>query len=48
VKQGATPLGMSFADRDHGWILFMKGEPPTPKWTVMATSDGGKTWSTLG
>ena len=48
VRQGATPLGMSFADRDHGWILFQKGQPPTPKWTVMATSDGGKTWLTLG
>ena len=48
VRQLATPLGMSFADHDHGWILFQKGQPPTPTWTVMSTSDGGKTWSTLG
>jgi photosystem II stability/assembly factor-like uncharacterized protein len=48
VKQGATPLGMSFADRNHGWILFQKNGPKGLEWTVMATSDGGKTWSTLG
>jgi photosystem II stability/assembly factor-like uncharacterized protein len=47
VKQGGSPLGMTFIDRNHGWLLLMKGEPPSPKWTVMATSDGGKTWSTL-
>jgi len=48
VKEGATPLGMSFADRDHGWILLQKDGPKGLESTVMATSDGGKTWSTLG
>jgi photosystem II stability/assembly factor-like uncharacterized protein len=48
ASQGASPLGMSFADRDHGWILFQKVGSKGPEWTVMATSDGGKTWSTLG
>jgi photosystem II stability/assembly factor-like uncharacterized protein len=48
VRQGANPLGTSFADRDHGWILFQRNGSKGLEWTVMATSDGGKTWSTLG
>ncbi len=48
VKEGATPLGMSFADRDHGWILAGNSGPGAGQQTVLATSDGGKTWSTLG
>jgi photosystem II stability/assembly factor-like uncharacterized protein len=48
VKEGATPLGMSFADREYGWILLENTGPGGGQQTVMATSDGGKTWSTLG
>ena len=50
VDQGWTPSGISFADRDHGWILLEHGGLGVGGfgWTVMATSDGGKTWSTLG
>ena len=52
VDQGWTPSGISFADRDHGWILLEHGGLGAGGfgWTVMATSDGGRTWSaaTLG
>jgi photosystem II stability/assembly factor-like uncharacterized protein len=46
VKEGATPLGMSFADRERGWILLQEG--PKEPGAVMATTDGGRTWNTLG
>ena len=48
VKEGATPLGMSFADRDHGWLLLAVRGSKGEEWTVMSTSDGGATWSTVG
>lgn len=34
----ATPLGISFVDADHGWVLFQTG-------LLLKTSDGGHTWA---
>jgi len=41
-NQPAEPLGISFTDQDHGWILLRDLE--TGATAVLRTSDGGQTW----
>jgi len=47
VQQGAMPLGISFADREHGWLLVQMDEPSGSQLKVLVTSDGGSTWTAL-
>jgi photosystem II stability/assembly factor-like uncharacterized protein len=41
-KEPAEPLGISFVDRDHGWVLLH--DLQTNSTFVLATSDGGQSW----
>src|ERR1700693_9254 len=41
LSSTAYLLSMSFADADHGWLLFHPGE-------LYRTADGGQTWAGLG
>jgi hypothetical protein len=38
IGNPATPVGISFVDADHGWVLFQTG-------LLLKTSDGGDTWA---
>jgi len=42
----AGPLGVSFVDPDHGWVLLSTpGGGGSTTTTVLATSDAGQTWA---
>jgi hypothetical protein len=41
----AGPLGVSFIDPDHGWVLLSTPVGGGSTTTVMATSDAGRTWA---
>jgi hypothetical protein len=38
IGSPASPVGISFVDADHGWVLFQTG-------LLLHTEDGGKTWA---
>jgi photosystem II stability/assembly factor-like uncharacterized protein len=48
VDSGAVPVGMSFVDREHGWLLVDHDPGHGGDRVVLVTSDGGRTWSNLG
>jgi len=41
-SQAAEPVGISFVDPDHGWVLLRDHQ--TSSMVVLRTSDGGRTW----
>lgn len=43
----AEPVGISFVSPDHGWVMFRVNGPQGQQTTILETTDGGTTWTTV-
>jgi photosystem II stability/assembly factor-like uncharacterized protein len=43
----AEPLGISFVSPEHGWVMLRVGAQQGQLTTILETTDGGATWTTL-